>query len=60
MIYASSFDVKSGVKIRSFHPKIDVGYYFVEPGRSPRVEYGVMTDIDIMHIATEYFRLGSK
>jgi hypothetical protein len=60
VIYASSFAVKSGSKIKSFHPKKDVGYYFVEPGRPPRIEYGVMTDWDILNVSREYFRRESK
>jgi hypothetical protein len=61
VIYASSFAVKSGAKTTTFHPqKAAVGYYFVAPGKSPRVEYGVMTDADILQVAAEYFRLASK
>jgi len=59
-IYASSFLVKSGAKMIAFHPKKTVGYYFVQLGKSPRVEYGVMTDSDILGVATEYFRLATK
>lgn len=60
-IYASSFAVKCGTKTTTFHPKkVTVGYYFVVPGRSPRVEYGVMTDEGIFDVAAEYFRLASK
>jgi len=60
-IYALSFAIKYGTKTTTFRPKkTTVGYYFVAPGRSPRVEYGVMTDADILHIATEYFHLASK
>jgi hypothetical protein len=56
-MYASSFGVKCGGKTKTFHPqKIQVGYYFVAPGKSPHVEYGVMTDADILHVAKKYFR----
>jgi hypothetical protein len=56
-IYAASFGVKCGAKTTTFHPqKTKVGYYFVAPGKSPRIEYGVMTDSDVLRIAKEYFR----
>lgn len=55
-IYASSFSVRFGAKTKSFHPrKTQVGYYFVAPGKSPHVEYGVMTDSDILRVAKKYF-----
>jgi hypothetical protein len=61
VIYELSFAVKSGTKTTIFRPKNhDVGYYFVEPGKSPRIEYGVMTDDDILHVAIEYFRLAQN
>ena len=60
-IYASAFDVKCGATTTSFHPqKTQVGYYFVAPGKSPRVEYGVMTDADILLVAKEYFHWTPK
>jgi hypothetical protein len=60
-IEASSFSVKCGAKTIVFRPKkTKVGYYFVAPGKSPRVEYGVLTDSDILHIATEYFQIAPK
>jgi hypothetical protein len=60
-IYATSFDVRIHGKTTTFRPKkIKVGYYFVAPDKAPRIQYGVMTDIDILQVATEYFRLPSK
>jgi hypothetical protein len=60
-IYASSFGVKCGGKTNTFHPqKMQVGYYFVAPGKSPHAEYGVMTDADILRVAKEYFRPAPK
>jgi hypothetical protein len=60
-IYVLSFAVKCGTKTTTFRPKkTTVGYYFIAPGKSPRVEYGVMTDDDILHVAAEYFHLSSK
>lgn len=54
-IYASSFSVRFGAKTKSFHPNKTVGYYFAAPGKSPHVEYGVMTDADILQVAKKYF-----
>lgn len=55
-IYASSFSVSFGAKTKTFHPqKTQVGYYFVAPGKSPHVEYGVMTDADTLQAAKKYF-----
>jgi hypothetical protein len=55
-IYARSFKVQRGGRITTFRPgKIDVGYYFVAPGRVPRIKYGVLTDADLLQIAKEYF-----
>lgn len=55
-VYASSFDIQSGAKTIKVRPKeIEVGYYFVAPGKEPRVQYGVMTDIDVLEVAGEYF-----
>jgi hypothetical protein len=60
-IYASSFAVRCRAKTTTFRPKkTTVGYYFITPGRAPRVEYGVMTDVDILRVAAEYFQLASK
>jgi len=39
-IYATSFAVRCGAKATTFRPKkAKVGYYFITPGKSPRVEY---------------------
>lgn len=56
-IYARKFEVVTGNKKKVFKSgKIDVGYYFVKPGKSPKVEYGVMSNSDIVDAAGEYFR----
>jgi len=34
---------------------VKVGYYYIAPGRKPRLEYGVATDLDILQIASDYF-----
>jgi hypothetical protein len=55
-IYAKSFQVQRGTRITTFRPgKVDVGYYFVAPGKEPRIEYGVLTDADLLQVAKEYF-----
>jgi hypothetical protein len=55
---AVKFRLKYGGSVRTFTAgKIGVGYYFVAPGKKPRVEYGVHDDLDIMEIARKYFRL---
>jgi len=55
-IYARSFKIRIGTRTTSFRPgKITVGYYFVAPGKKPRVEYGVNTDVGLVDTAKEYF-----
>lgn len=56
VIYARSLRIRTGNRARTFRPKgADVGYYFMVPGKEPRVEYGVMTDTDLIQTAHEYF-----
>jgi hypothetical protein len=60
-LYVDSFEVKCEGKTTVFRPgKIKIGYYFIAPGKPPRIQYGVMTDDDILQTATEYFHLASK
>jgi hypothetical protein len=55
-LYAHSFRLRIGSKLTTFKPvKIDVGYYLVARGKKPRIEYGVMTDSDLLRVANEYF-----
>ena len=55
-MYARSFLVAVGGRSIVFRPdKGDVGYYFVAPDKEPRVEYGVMTDSDLLQTARAYF-----
>jgi hypothetical protein len=57
-IYALSFRVRRGTRTATFRPgKVKVGYYFVAPGKEPHVEYGVMTDTDLLQVAKGYFAL---
>jgi hypothetical protein len=52
---------RMGKAATTFKPtKVDVGYYLVAPGRKPRVEYGVMTDADLLQVADEYFGTAKK
>lgn len=56
VLYARSFRIRTGRYVRTFRPeKTDVGYYFIAPGKKPRVEYGVMTDADLIQATHEYF-----
>ena len=59
-IHASGFVVKVGEATTTFRPTKGVGYYFVAPGKKPRVEYGVMTDSDLLHAAHNYFDVKEK
>jgi hypothetical protein len=55
-LYAHSFRLQVGRKLTTFRPvKVDVGYYLVAPGKKPLIEYGVMTDSDLLQAANEYF-----
>ncbi len=59
-VYARSFRVQRGIRTTIFSPgRVDVGYYFAAPGKEPRVEYGVMTDTDLLEMAKEYFALNT-
>lgn len=55
---AVTFRVSKGGVIHTFKSgKVKVGYYFVAPGKLAHVEYGVMTDDDILAAAAKYFQL---
>jgi hypothetical protein len=55
-IYVKSFRIRIGNKTTTFRVgKSGVGYYFVAPGKKPRIEYGVNTDIGLVDTAKEYF-----
>jgi hypothetical protein len=60
-VYAHSFRTRVGKTVTAFRPvKGDVGYYFVVSGKKPRIEYGVMTDADLLQVANEYFGQDSQ
>jgi hypothetical protein len=55
-IYVRSFRIRIGSKTTTFRVgKVGVGYYFVAPGKRPRVEYGVLQASNILEIAEQYF-----
>jgi hypothetical protein len=54
-VYAPRFVVRIGNATTPFRPAKGVGYYFVAPGRKKCVQYGVLTDIDLLHVARECF-----
>ncbi len=53
---ARSFRIRMGTNVRIFQTgKIGIGYYLVAPGKKPHIEYGVMTDTDLLDVARKYF-----
>lgn len=55
-LYTRSFRVRVGKAVTTFRAtKDDVGYYLVVPGKKPHIEYGVMTDADLLKVSKEYF-----
>lgn len=55
-VYAHSFKVRDGMTTTTFQTKKSgIGYYLVSPGKKPRVEYGLMSDSDLIRVASEYF-----
>ncbi len=60
-LYAHSFRVRVGKAVTTFRPaKADIGYYLVVPGKKPRIEYGVLTDTDLLRVANDYFGTQAK
>jgi hypothetical protein len=54
-VYAHTFFVLIGQEATVFRPaKGNVGYYLIIPGKKPRIEYGVMTNTDLLQVANEY------
>ncbi len=55
-IYSTSFKIRLPSSTTTFTAKdIHVGYYFILPGNKPMIRYGVLTDIDLLHFAEDYF-----
>ena len=60
-IYAQSLRVRIGQQATVFRPtKGNAGYYLIVPGKKPRIEYGIMTDTDLVQVANEYFGTSAK
>jgi len=58
---SSKFRVQVGGNSRFFEAKkILCGYYLIAPGIEPKVQYGVMTDDDLMDLAARTFHLVRK
>jgi hypothetical protein len=56
VVNSRSFRIQTGANVRTIQTgKIGVGYCFIAPGRVLHVEYGVMTDEDILDAARRYF-----
>jgi len=53
-----SFQVKLGSRWHTVQPRGgNAGYYFIAPGRAPRIEYGVEDTGGILDFARDYFHL---
>lgn len=60
-LYTRSFRVRVGNAVNVFRPsKAEVGYYLIVPGKEPRIQYGVMTDTDLLRLANQYFGSSTK
>lgn len=55
VLHARSFRIRLGSETIDFHPKTEIGYYLIAPGKKPLIEYGVMTDSDLLLVAKRYF-----
>jgi hypothetical protein len=54
-VYASRFRVQLGGATSIVRPAKSVGYYFVAPGKKAHIEYGVLTDTDLLQEVKKYF-----
>lgn len=54
-VYARQFAIRGGEQHTVISANGRIGYYFVTPGKRPHVEYGVMTDTDLLQAADKYF-----
>ncbi|SPE38843.1 exported hypothetical protein [Candidatus Sulfopaludibacter sp. SbA3] len=56
VVVARSFQLRVGKKLIRFRPRrVSIGYYFIAPGKKPRIQEGVDTSIDLAGIARDYF-----
>ena len=57
VVSAEKFKIKSGAVVRTFNTgKIGIGYYFIKPGKQPHIQYGVMTDDDLLEAGSQVFQ----
>ena len=57
-LYASEIRIEEAGAFRTFSPDsggVALGFCLVSPGREPQVMYGVMTDVDLLIAAHQYF-----
>lgn len=55
-VYTPSFLIQQGKQTTTFSAGGEgAGYYLIAPGKKARVERGVMTDINLLKVAGEYF-----
>jgi hypothetical protein len=63
-IYAHYIVIRSGQTANVFRTskpgELGLGYYFVAPGKQPRIERTVMTDADLIELAHKYFGTQAK
>jgi hypothetical protein len=51
-----TFKIRIGKKVQRYRMgKIGVGYFFIAPGKKPKIEYGVQTDAGLLDAARKYF-----
>lgn len=56
-----SFRICIRKKVRRYRMnKTGVGYFFIAPGKEPHIEYGVMTDADLLDAARKYFGIAIR
>jgi len=60
ILYGHSFRLRVGQRLTTFRSAKGVGYYLVEPSKKPRIDYGVMTDLDLLKVAKKYFGISAQ
>lgn len=54
VLSTSSFRIRSNGKVSSYRVE-GAEYYFVAPGKQPHIRTGVMTDVELVAAADQYF-----
>ena len=57
--YADTVRLLVSGRTIDFRPRehsVRIGYYLIAPGRAPQIEYGVLTNDDVVDVAMAYFR----